>query len=37
MALEPINIQSYRAFKTDALLRASQDLGYNVDGAYGYQ
>lgn len=37
MSLQPINISSYRAFKTDALLRASQDLGYDVDNHYGYQ
>lgn len=37
MSLQPINISSYRAFRTDALLRASQGLGYDVDNYYGYQ
>lgn len=37
MALLPINISSYDTFRTDALLRASQGLGYDVDGSYGYQ
>lgn len=37
MALLPIDITSYDSFRTDALDRAAQDLGYDVDGAYGYQ
>ena len=37
MALIPISISSYDAFRTDALNRASQNLGYDVDGYYGYQ
>ena len=37
MSLLPINISSYDGFRTDALLRASQGLGYDVDGWYGYQ
>lgn len=37
MALIPISTSSYNAFRTDALLRASQDLGFDVDGYYGYQ
>lgn len=37
MSLLPINTGSYDGFRTDALLRASQGLGYDVDGWYGYQ
>lgn len=37
MALLPINISSYDTFRTDVLSRASQGLGYDVDGYYGYQ
>lgn len=37
MALLPIDITSYESFRTDALDRAAQGLGYDVDGAYGYQ
>jgi hypothetical protein len=37
MSLIPISTSSYVAFKTDALARASQNLGYDVDGYYGYQ
>lgn len=37
MALLPINTLTYDGFRTDALNRASQGLGYNVDGYYGYQ
>lgn len=37
MSLLPINITSYDGFKTDALNRASQGLGYDVDGWVGYQ
>lgn len=37
MSLIPISINSYDAFRTDALNRAGQGLGYDVDGSYGYQ
>lgn len=37
MALLPINISSYDGFRADALNRAAQGLGYDVDGWYGYQ
>ena len=37
MALLPITISNYDGFRTDALDRASQGLGYDVDGYYGYQ
>lgn len=37
MALLPINILSYDTFRGDALSRASQNLGYDVDGSFGYQ
>ena len=37
MALLPINITSYNEFRADCLDRASQGLGYDVDGYYGYQ
>lgn len=37
MALIPVNITSYDTFRNDVLNRASQGLGYDVDGSYGYQ
>ena len=37
MALLPIDISSYDNFRADALARAGQGLGYDVDGLYGYQ
>ena len=37
MALLPINISSYDGFREDALNRASQGMGYDVDGSFGYQ
>lgn len=37
MALLPINTSSYDAFRADALTRAGQGLGYDVDEYYGYQ
>ena len=37
MSLLPINISSYNDFRSDALTRAGQGLGYDVDGYYGYQ
>lgn len=37
MSLLPIDITTYDTFRTDALNRASQGLGYDVDGYYGYQ
>lgn len=37
MALLPIDISSYEDFRNDALDRAAQGLGYDVDGSYGYQ
>lgn len=37
MALLPINISSYDGFRADVLARAAQNLGYDVDGYYGYQ
>lgn len=37
MALLPINISSYDGFRADALARAAQGLGYNVDDWIGYQ
>ena len=37
MSLLPIDITTYDTFRSDALNRASQGLGYNVDGYYGYQ
>lgn len=37
MSLLPINISSYDAFRSDALARADENEGYNVDGAYGFQ
>lgn len=37
MSLLPISTNSYIAFKSDALARASQGLGYDVDNWLGYQ
>lgn len=37
MSLIPIRIDSYDHFRADALDRAAQGLGYDVDGWYGYQ
>lgn len=37
MALLPINTSSYDTFRSDALTRAGQGLGYDVSGYYGYQ
>lgn len=37
MSLINIDITSYDNFRRDALNRASQGLGYDVDGYYGYQ
>ena len=37
MSLISININSYDSFRSDALNRANQGLGYDVDGTYGYQ
>lgn len=37
MALENIDTSSYNSFRTDALLKASQGLGYDADRYYGYQ
>lgn len=37
MSLINIDITSYDTFRADALYRASQGLGYDVDGYYGYQ
>lgn len=37
MALLPISTNTYDAFRADALARAAQGLGYDVDGYYGYQ
>lgn len=37
MALLPISTSSYNSFRSDVLTRASQGLGYDVDGYYGYQ
>lgn len=37
MALLPISINTYDAFRGDALARAAQNLGYDVDGYFGYQ
>lgn len=37
MSLLPIDTSSYDGFRTDALNRAAQNLGYDVDGYYGYQ
>lgn len=35
--LIPININSYNDFRTDALDRAAQNQGYDVDGSFGFQ
>ena len=37
MSLLPISINTYTAFRTDALTRAGQGLGYDVDEWLGYQ
>lgn len=37
MALLPINTSSYDGFRADAMARAAQGLGYDVDGYIGYQ
>lgn len=37
MSLLPITTSSYDGFRTDALDRAAQGLGYDVDGWIGYQ
>ena len=37
MSLLPISINTYDAFRADALARAAQNLGYDVDGYWGYQ
>lgn len=37
MSLLPISTTTYDSFRSDALARASQNLGYDVDGYYGYQ
>lgn len=37
MSLLPISTTTYDSFRSDALARASQGLGYDVDGYYGYQ
>ena len=37
MSLISIDIASYNGFRADALSRAGQGLGYDVDGSYGYQ
>lgn len=37
MSLLPIDTSSYDGFRADALARADQGLGYDVDGYYGYQ
>lgn len=37
MSLLPISTGSYNAFRSDALTRASQGLGYDVDNFLGYQ
>ena len=37
MSLINIATDSYNNFRSDALARASQGLGYDVDNAYGYQ
>lgn len=37
MSLISISTSSYDAFRADALSRAAQNLGYDVDGYYGYQ
>lgn len=37
MALISVDITSYDAFRSEVLNRASQGLGYDVDGSFGYQ
>lgn len=37
MSLISIDTTSYDGFRSDALARAAQNLGYDVDGYYGYQ
>lgn len=37
MSLISIDTTSYDGFRSDALARAAQGLGYDVDGYYGYQ
>ena len=37
MSLIIIDTSSYNGFRADALARASQGLGYDVDGYWGYQ
>ena len=37
MSLINISTSSYNSFRSDALNRAAQGLGYDVDGFYGYQ
>lgn len=37
MALINVPIDSYDNFRSAVLARAAQDLGYDVDGSYGYQ
>ena len=36
MALVPVDISSYQAFRTEVLARAASNLGYDVDGTGGY-
>ena len=37
MALISLDISSYNRFREQVLERASQNLGYDVDGSFGYQ
>ena len=37
MSLLPISTSSYDTFRSEALNRAAQNLGYDVDGSFGYQ
>lgn len=37
MALLYVDVSSYNSFRSDALGRASQGEGFNVDNAFGYQ
>lgn len=37
MSLISVDITSYDTFRNEVLARAAQGLGYDVDGAYGYQ
>jgi hypothetical protein len=37
MALIDVPIDSYDNFRSTVLARAAQDLGYDVDGSFGYQ